>query len=78
MYNSNFSKSVTMLLAAVSLSLCSAAQTVTIDPSVTYQVIDGFGASTAWHGAISDIEARVAFGNDSTDELGLSILRIKN
>jgi glucuronoarabinoxylan endo-1,4-beta-xylanase len=49
---------------------------VTIDFSAVKQVIDGFGASTAWHGAISSAEADASFGNDNTNQMGLSILRV--
>jgi len=40
------------------------------------QYIDGFGASTAWHGQISDAEANASFSNGN-NQLGLTILRIR-
>lgn len=49
----------------------------TIDVAQLKQVIDGFGASTAWHGAISDIEADAAFSNTTNSQLGLSIIRVR-
>ena len=55
----------------------SAQDTVVIDTSTTYQVIDGFGASTAWHGQISDTQADATFNNEDRTQLGLSILRIR-
>jgi len=47
-----------------------------IDVGQLKQQIDGFGASTAWHGAITDVEADAAFGNDTESQMGLSILRV--
>jgi len=41
------------------------------------QVIDGFGASSAWHGRLTIAEADAAFKNDSDNQLGLSILRVR-
>jgi glucuronoarabinoxylan endo-1,4-beta-xylanase len=49
---------------------------VKIDFGTHQQQIDGFGASTAWHGRISDKEADIAFGNGA-NQLGLSILRVR-
>lgn len=54
----------------------SRAETAVIDPGTVRQSIDGFGACTAWHGAIGDAEAAAAFGNE-TGQLGLSILRVR-
>ena len=48
-----------------------------IDVSQVKQVIDGFGASTAWHTAISDVEADAAFSNNTNSQLGLSIIRVR-
>jgi glucuronoarabinoxylan endo-1,4-beta-xylanase len=53
------------------------AQVAVIDAGNRKQVIDGFGASTAWHGRITDREADAAFRNDRDDQLGLTILRIR-
>jgi glucuronoarabinoxylan endo-1,4-beta-xylanase len=47
-----------------------------IDLAGIRQSIDGFGASTAWHGAIGDAEADAAFGNDA-NQLGLTLLRVR-
>jgi glucuronoarabinoxylan endo-1,4-beta-xylanase len=47
-----------------------------IDMARIGQSIDGFGACTAWHGAISDTVADAAFGNGA-DQMGLSLLRIR-
>jgi glucuronoarabinoxylan endo-1,4-beta-xylanase len=52
------------------------AQTASIEWDEARQAIDGFGASTAWHGAISDAEADAAFGN-GPNQMGLGILRVR-
>lgn len=49
----------------------------TIDAAREKQVIDGFGASSAWHGRLSLAEVSAAFDNDSLYQLGLSILRVR-
>ncbi len=51
-------------------------EVVKIDFTKTLQKIDGFGASTAWHGALSEKEADVSFGNGE-NQLGLSLLRLR-
>jgi glucuronoarabinoxylan endo-1,4-beta-xylanase len=53
------------------------AQVATIDVAKVKQVIDGFGASTAWHGQLSVAEADAAFKNDNSNQMGLSILRVR-
>jgi glucuronoarabinoxylan endo-1,4-beta-xylanase len=52
------------------------AQTANVNLTGTKQYIDGFGASTAWHGQISDTEANAGFSNGN-NQLGLTILRIR-
>jgi glucuronoarabinoxylan endo-1,4-beta-xylanase len=59
------------------LSAHSIAQVAYIDAGNVKQYIDGFGASTAWHGQLTDQEADAAFKNDNDNQLGLSILRIR-
>jgi O-Glycosyl hydrolase len=53
------------------------AQTATVNLTSIKQYIDGFGASTAFHGQISQTEANAAFGNGTSNQLGLSILRVR-
>jgi glucuronoarabinoxylan endo-1,4-beta-xylanase len=65
------------LVSILALSASSSAQVANIDAGNIKQYIDGFGASTAWHGQLSDKEANAAFKNDSVNQLGLSILRIR-
>jgi glucuronoarabinoxylan endo-1,4-beta-xylanase len=67
------------LIAILALSAHSTAQVANIDPGEIKQYIDGFGASTAWHGQLTDKEADAAFNNDNDNDnqLGLSILRIR-
>lgn len=69
--------SVFVLVGIIYFSNSFAQDTVYIDHDIEYQYIDGFGASTAWHGQINDIQADVAFGNANNNQLGLSILRIR-
>ena len=69
------SASVVVLLSF--LSNTTKAQTATVNLTSTKQYIDGFGACTAWHGQISDIEADAAFNNATANQLGLSILRVR-
>jgi glucuronoarabinoxylan endo-1,4-beta-xylanase len=47
-----------------------------IDFSSAQQVIDGFGASSAWHGELATAELDAAFSNGNSNQLGLSILRV--
>jgi len=67
--------SASIIISFVCLTL-NAQVAVTVDFSSEKQVIDGFGASTAWHGAITDAEADAAFGNNDVNQMGLSILRV--
>ncbi len=53
------------------------AQTATVNLTSTKQTIDGFGASTAFHGKITTKEADAGFGNNNNNQLGLSILRVE-
>jgi glucuronoarabinoxylan endo-1,4-beta-xylanase len=66
-----------LLMPILALSAHSSAQVANIDAGNVKQYIDGFGASTAWHGQLSDKEADAAFKNNSVNQLGLSILRIR-
>jgi glucuronoarabinoxylan endo-1,4-beta-xylanase len=66
--------SAVFLLGFVTLS----GQTVaTIDVGKVYQQIDGFGASSAWHGQLSVAEVNAAFDNQNGNQMGLSILRVR-
>lgn len=64
-----------ILYVLLSVNL-SAQEVVKVDFTKTYQKIDGFGASTAWHGQLTDKEADVSFGTGD-DQLGLSIIRLR-
>jgi glucuronoarabinoxylan endo-1,4-beta-xylanase len=66
-----------LLIFLLALSANSTAQVANIDAGNVKQTIDGFGASTAWHGQLSDQEADAAFKNETDDQMGLSILRIR-
>jgi glucuronoarabinoxylan endo-1,4-beta-xylanase len=52
-------------------------QAATVNLTSMKQAIDGFGASTAFHGQITQTEANAAFGNSANNQLGLSILRVR-
>jgi glucuronoarabinoxylan endo-1,4-beta-xylanase len=72
---------ISTFLIIFSLVICQTEKSLAQNPAVIdfgikHQSIDGFGASTAWHGRISETEANVAFGNEK-DQLGLTILRVK-
>jgi glucuronoarabinoxylan endo-1,4-beta-xylanase len=66
-----------LLVYILALSAPSTAQVANIDAGKVKQYIDGFGASSAWHGQLTDKEADAAFKNDNDNQLGLSILRIR-
>ena len=65
------------LTAIFALSAHSIGQVANINAGHVKQYIDGFGASTAWHGQLSDSEAEAVFKNENDDQMGLSILRIR-
>jgi glucuronoarabinoxylan endo-1,4-beta-xylanase len=69
-------KLIFIILAAF-LFFNSFGQVATIDFAKEKQVIDGFGASTAWHGQLSVNEANAAFKNENNSQMGLSILRVR-
>ena len=64
-------------ITILALSAHCTAQIANIDAGNVKQTIDGFGASTAWHGQLSDQEADAAFKNETGNQMGLSILRIR-
>lgn len=51
-------------------------QSAAVDFAAPQQVIDGFGASSAWHGVLNSKELDAAFLNGNSNQLGLSILRV--
>jgi glucuronoarabinoxylan endo-1,4-beta-xylanase len=67
----NRAAAVLLLLPAIILSATS-----TINFSTTHQVIDGFGGSSAWSGALSDATMDALYGN-AAGQLGLTILRLR-
>ena len=50
--------------------------TATVDFGTTNQTIRGFGGSTAWNPQLTTAQASALYG-DSTNQLGLSILRVR-
>ncbi len=70
-------KKIYVLAAVLAVSFYGKAQVVTIDAAKVKQVIDGFGASSAWHGQLTIPEVDAAFRNDNSNQLGLSILRVR-
>lgn len=79
MYKLILEKMYKLILFAALTLFCypSKAQLATIDFGKVKQVIDGFGASTAWHGQLTTAEADAAFRNDNSNQMGLSILRVR-
>jgi glucuronoarabinoxylan endo-1,4-beta-xylanase len=64
-----------ILYAAVLLfPIPSYSATAAVNFSTTHQVIDGFGGSTAWSGALSDATMDALYKN-GTGQIGLTILR---
>lgn len=70
-------KLLTLFTVNAFIFLNLSAQVATIDVAKVKQVIDGFGASTAWHGQLSIAESDAAFKNDNSEQMGLSILRVR-
>lgn len=68
--------SVPLLLVGLLVPGICLAQTATVDFAATQQEIDGFGASSAWHGVLNAKELDAAFANGNSNQLGLSILRV--
>ena len=64
----------TATLIALSLAGTSTAATVAVDPSTTYQTMDGFGASDNWNGPFTNAQLGTFFNKDTG--IGLSILRM--
>jgi glucuronoarabinoxylan endo-1,4-beta-xylanase len=63
--------------SVIALGSLAFAQNATIDFSSLQQEIDGFGASSAGHGALTATQMDAAFSNDNQNQLGLSILRVE-
>ncbi len=70
-------KSLIVVGILLAISVASKAQVAYIDAANVKQYIDGFGASTAWSGQISQTIANAAFSNNNNNQLGLSILRVR-
>jgi glucuronoarabinoxylan endo-1,4-beta-xylanase len=63
-------------IAAAGFAPAARAATCTINGSVAWQPIDGFGFSSAWSGAMSSSLSDTMFGT-SSGQLGFSLLRIR-
>lgn len=70
-------KTILLTILLISAIGTHAQYVATVDAAKEKQVVDGFGASSAWHGKLTLSEIEAAFGNDSLDQLGLSILRVR-
>lgn len=57
-------------------TLACATGTACVDFSSPQQEIDGFGASSAWSGALSTAVMDASFSNGTNQQMGLSILRV--
>src|SRR3981081_851777 len=68
------------LLAFAALSVCgfAGAQGVAfVNFSSAAQTIRGFGGATAWMPQLSSAQANALFSNGSSQQIGLSILRVR-
>ncbi|MCB9495735.1 MAG: glucuronoxylanase XynC [Fibrobacteria bacterium] len=65
------------LLATLLAGSIAGAQTSTIDFTDLKQEIDGFGASSAGHGVLTEKQLDAAFSNLNQNQMGLSILRVE-
>jgi len=72
-----YRKVMFLIFASVWCIHTEAQNPATIDVSQLKQVIDGFGASSAWHEKLTDVEADAGFSNNTTAQLGLSIIRVR-
>ena len=74
----SFSKSCLLAFAALSACGFAAAQgTAFVNFGSAAQTIRGFGGATAWMPQLSSAEANALFSNGSSQQLGLSILRVR-
>lgn len=72
--NCSFRSSVLSILVPGGLAC---AQTAMVDFTSLQQEIDGFGASSAGHGALTAAQMDAAFSNNTQNQMGLSILRVE-
>ncbi|MBN2037026.1 MAG: glucuronoxylanase [Chitinispirillaceae bacterium] len=75
MSGARFIRTVAAMIALLP-AVVATAQVATIDFANIKQDIDGFGASSAWHGQLTDAQLNAAFGTGN-NQLGLTILRIR-
>src|SRR3981189_1932345 len=74
------SVSQSCLLSLVALTICgfACAQGVAfVNFSSAAQTIRGFGGATAWMPQLSSAQANALFSNGSSQQIGLSILRVR-
>ncbi len=67
----------TLFIFLILIGITARSQAVIVDFAQVKQEIDGFGASSAWHGQLTNAEADAAFGNETIHQMGLSILRVR-
>lgn len=68
------------LTACAAIAVCqspAASDPARVDLNAPRQVIDGFGGSSAWSGALSDSVMDTLFGNRTDQQIGLSLLRVR-
>ncbi len=51
--------------------------TAAIDASAVYQFVDGIGGASVWSGTFSDADANACFSNGNSNQLGMTICRVR-
>lgn len=75
-----FSLAFLVVMAAFLLALMplqARAGDATVDLSHSHQVVRGFGGASVWLGALTDTEMDSLFGNSNSNQIGLSLLRVR-
>src|SRR5690349_8575151 len=75
-----FSLAFLVVMAASLLALMplqARAGDATVDLSHSHQVVRGFGGASVWLGALNDTEMDSLFGNSNSNQIGLSLLRVR-
>ncbi len=51
--------------------------TAAINAGTVYQVVDGIGGASVWSGTFSDADANACFSNGNSNQLGMTICRVR-
>ncbi len=68
---------LTALLALSVVNVSAQADTAFINLTSTAQTVRGFGGASVWLGALTDTEMNALFGNGNSNQIGLSIVRVR-